>query len=113
MSALSAVDLDGGFVAVASVDDVPPGWVLKTRVGAREIAVANHEGSFFAMDNACTHAGGPLGNNRLQDGCHLECPWHGATFDVRSGEVQSGPARKPVRTYQVKLEDGVVFVALE
>jgi nitrite reductase/ring-hydroxylating ferredoxin subunit len=100
------------FVQVAAVSDVPPGWVLKVRVGSREIALANCEGSISAIDNACSHAGGPLGDNRLKDGCYLECPWHNAVFDARTGEVTRGPARKGVRTYPVTVHDGAVFVAL-
>ena len=101
------------FVKVAAVTDVPPGWVLKVRVGSREIALANAEGTFHAMDNACSHAGGPLGDNRLKEGCYLECPWHNTVFDARTGEVLRGPGRKPVKTYRVAVQDGTVFVALD
>jgi 3-phenylpropionate/trans-cinnamate dioxygenase ferredoxin component len=99
-------------VQVASVEDVPPGWVLKVRVGSREIALANCEGTFTAMENACTHAGGPLGDNRLHEGCYLECPWHNAVFDARTGDVVRGPARKAAKLYPVTVQDGTVFVAL-
>ena len=100
-------------VQVAAVTDVPPGWVLKVRVGSREIALANSEGTFYAMDNACSHAGGPLGDNRLKEGCYLECPWHNSVFDARTGDALRGPARKPVRMYHVAVQDGTVFVALD
>ncbi|HEY8200271.1 MAG TPA: Rieske (2Fe-2S) protein [Actinomycetota bacterium] len=99
-------------VRIAAVTDVPPGWVLKVRVGSREIALANSGGTFTAMDNACTHAGGPLGDNRLHEGCYLECPWHNAVFDARTGDVVRGPARKAARLYPVTVQDGTVFVAL-
>jgi 3-phenylpropionate/trans-cinnamate dioxygenase ferredoxin subunit len=100
------------YFAVAHTADIPPGWVLKVQVGSREVALANCDGTFTALDNFCTHAGGPLGNSRLSDGCRLECSWHGAQFDARSGEVVSGPARKPLRKYTVKVLDGTVYVAL-
>lgn len=112
MARLPPADVGSGFVAVARVDDVPPGWVLKARIGAREVAVANCAGRFYALENACPHAGGPLGDNRLQDGCLLECPWHGALFDARTGEVRRGPARKPVKTYEVQVSDGTLFVVV-
>jgi nitrite reductase/ring-hydroxylating ferredoxin subunit len=101
------------YVAVASVNDVPPGWVLRVTVAQRELAVANEDGTFYAIDNACSHSAGPLGDNRLHNGCLVECPWHNAVFDVRTGEVVRGPARKPQRTYPVKVEDGTVFVSLD
>jgi nitrite reductase/ring-hydroxylating ferredoxin subunit len=102
-----------GLVAVAGVDDVPPGWVLKTRLGSQEIALANCGGTFHALENSCTHAGGPLGDNRLKEACSLECPWHNSVFDVRTGEAVRGPARKPLKKYEVVVDDGTVFVAVD
>ena len=101
-----------GMVAVARVADVPAGWVLKVNVRNKEIAIANCEGTLHAMDNACSHATGPLGDNRLLEGCALECPWHGSLFDARTGEVLRGPARKAVKRYGVVVDDGVVYVDL-
>lgn len=100
------------YVAVAAADDVPPGWAIRVRIGSRTLAVANHEGTFYAMDDACSHAAGPLGDNRIVSGCLLECPWHGARFDVRSGEVERGPARKAQKTFEARVEEGTVFVRL-
>jgi nitrite reductase/ring-hydroxylating ferredoxin subunit len=99
------------FVAVARLSDVPAGWVLKVRVGPHELALANCDGTVHALANACTHAGGPLGDSRLQEGCLLECPWHGAAFDARTGQPRRGPARKPLRPYPVKIENDVILVA--
>jgi nitrite reductase/ring-hydroxylating ferredoxin subunit len=99
-------------VQVAALADVPLGWVLKVRVGSRELAVAHHEDGVSAMENACTHAGGPLGDTRLKEGCFVECPWHNSVFDIRTGAVVRGPARKEVKLYDVTIEDGKVFVAL-
>ena len=101
------------FVEVASLADVPPGWVRKVRAGAREIALANCDGNLFAIDNACPHAGGPLGDSRLKDGCYVECPWHNSVFEARTGEALRGPARKPVKTYPVTVQDGTIFVAVD
>jgi nitrite reductase/ring-hydroxylating ferredoxin subunit len=103
----------GRLVAAASVGDVPPGWVLKVCVDNREIAVANTSGTFTALENACTHAGGPLGDNRLKEGCYIECPWHNSVFDARTGDVVRGPARKAVKMYDTKVLDGIVYVAMD
>lgn len=102
-----------GFFAVARTGDVPSGWVLRTSAGGRDIALSNKDGEFYALDNSCTHAGGPLAPNRLSPACTLECPWHAAVFDARSGEVISGPAVKPAKTYPVEVHDGTVYVSVD
>ena len=99
-------------VRLASVADVPLGWVLKVRVGSREVALAHTEDGLSAMENSCTHAGGPLGDTRLKEGCFVECPWHNSVFDVRTGAVVRGPARKEIKVYDVTVQGGDVFVAL-
>jgi nitrite reductase/ring-hydroxylating ferredoxin subunit len=98
----------------------PPPWATCRPAGAqglcrqpREIAVANTSGTFTALENACTHAGGPLGDNRLKEGCYIECPWHNSVFDARTGDVVRGPARKAVKMYDTKVLDGIVYVAMD
>ncbi|CAN5740854.1 hypothetical protein BH23ACT12_BH23ACT12_15280 [soil metagenome] len=110
MSPLSA---PAGFFAVASVGDVPSGWVLRTSAGGRDIALSNIDGVFYALDNSCTHAGGPLAPNHLSPACTLECPWHNAVFDARNGEVIAGPARKSAKTYPVQVHDEMVYVSVD
>ncbi|MGQ0679305.1 MAG: Rieske (2Fe-2S) protein [Actinomycetota bacterium] len=102
-----------GFFRAASVADVPSGWVLRVAAGGRDLALANREGTFFAVENSCTHAAGPLADGRLRPDCLLECSWHNSLFDARTGEVVRGPARKPVKTYQVQVEEGMVYVKVE
>ena len=99
-------------VQVAALSDVPLGWVLKVRLGSRELAVARNEDGIFVVDNACTHAGGPVGDTRLREGCFVECPWHNSVFDVRTGAVVRGPARKELKAYDVTVQDGKIFVSL-
>ncbi|MGH2717090.1 MAG: Rieske (2Fe-2S) protein [Actinomycetota bacterium] len=103
----------GRLVRAASLDEIPPGWVLKVKVENRELALANVGGTVRALDNACTHAGGPLGDNRLHEGCFLECPWHNTVFDARTGEVVRGPARKAVKSYEVTVLEGSVYVSVD
>jgi nitrite reductase/ring-hydroxylating ferredoxin subunit len=99
-----------GFQTVARVDDVPPGAVRVVRVGEREVALARVGDAFYAMQPTCIHLGGPLGEGRLEDHV-LSCPWHGWQYDVRSGENEFDRAIQ-LETYEVRVEDGEVKVAL-
>jgi 3-phenylpropionate/trans-cinnamate dioxygenase ferredoxin subunit len=99
------------FVNLAEIDDVAPGQVKVYEAQGRRIALCNVEGTFYAIDDVCTHDGGPLDQGELQ-GYQIECPRHGARFDVRSGRVLALPAVMPVRSYPVRVEDGVVKVGL-
>jgi nitrite reductase/ring-hydroxylating ferredoxin subunit len=53
-----------------------------------------------------------VGDTRLKESCFVECPWHNSVFDVRTGAVVRGPARKELKTYEVTVQDGKIFVAL-
>jgi nitrite reductase (NADH) small subunit/3-phenylpropionate/trans-cinnamate dioxygenase ferredoxin subunit len=78
------------FVTVAKTSEVPPGTGCIVDVQGIWIALFNVEGTFYAIDNTCPHAGGPLGEGRL-DGTIVECPWHSWKFDVTSGERVGNP----------------------
>jgi len=80
-----------GFVKVAEIQDVPAGQRKKVNVGGKHIALFNIEGTYYAIDDTCTHKGGPLLEGEIQ-GSNLTCPWHGAIFDVKTGEVLRPPA---------------------
>lgn len=99
------------FVRVAEASDVASGKVKVCEVQGRRIALCNVDGTFHAIDDVCTHDGGPLGEGDL-DGHQIECPRHGARFDVRTGRALTLPAVAAVRSYPVLVEDGVVKVGL-
>jgi 3-phenylpropionate/trans-cinnamate dioxygenase ferredoxin component len=92
---------------VCTVSDLPPGGVK--RIDDPPIAVFNVEGSFFAISNICTHAEGLLSEGTIE-GEIVECPLHGATFDLRSGEALTPPAVEPVRTYPVIRQGDEIYV---
>ena len=92
--------------------DVPPGSVKVAEIDGRRIAVCNVDGEYYAVDDVCTHDGGPLGSGKLCDG-QIECPRHGARFDVRSGRAVVLPAVLPIRTYALEVAGGEVRVSLE
>ena len=98
------------FHEVARLEDIAPGELLRVEVGAHLVCLANVAGVVYAVDDDCTHTGGPLDDGEL-DGCVLTCPIHLARFDVRDGGVVRGPAREPLQTYRVRVEGGRIFVA--
>ena len=104
--------MSDGFRPVARASDIPPGEVAVVEVDGRSIALGHTaDGRWGAIDNVCTHDGGTLGEGELEDAC-VECPRHGARFDLFSGEVRAMPAVFPVNAYPVRVVDGEVFVDL-
>ena len=99
------------FVKVTVLEELPPGGKKLTEVEGRAIAVFNVAGSFYAIDDVCTHDGGPLAEGDL-DGCEIRCPRHGAKFDVKTGKALCFPAFEPVTTHRVEVRAGGVYVAL-
>jgi 3-phenylpropionate/trans-cinnamate dioxygenase ferredoxin component len=93
----------GDFVKVAQVADIPPGQGRLVEAGGRSIALFNCAGTFYAVDDTCTHAEASLSEGYLQ-GTEVECPLHGARFDLRTGAAVWSPAFRPVATYAVRLE---------
>lgn len=100
-----------GYERVASLAELPPGALKAVRAGAGALALAicNVEGEIFAVEDNCSHQHYPLSRGELEDEI-LTCDWHGARFDVRSGEVLSLPAVRPVRTFEVRVEGEDVYV---
>jgi nitrite reductase/ring-hydroxylating ferredoxin subunit/uncharacterized membrane protein len=80
------------------------------RIGDRRYALARTERGYVAFDDRCTHKGGPLSDGTLACGT-VQCPWHGSQFDVHTGSVQSGPAKESIRSYEVTMRDGRLFLA--
>lgn len=95
-----------------NVSNIPPGRVGVFFVGDREIAVCNVDGEFFAIDNICTHDGGSLDQGELE-GNEIECPRHGARFDVTTGAAIQLPAFEPVESYPVRIEGDTIVVEVE
>ena len=97
------------FLKVATTDEVPPGRAKLIEVGGNEIALFNIGGSYHAIDNSCTHVGGPLCEGEIA-GAEVTCPWHGAVFDVTSGQVLGPPAASNVNRYSVRVEGADIEV---
>jgi 3-phenylpropionate/trans-cinnamate dioxygenase ferredoxin subunit len=99
------------FVSVCKVDDLPEGVRKVVDIDERFILVFHVDGQFYAIDDMCTHDGGPLGDGFL-DGFTIACPRHGAKFDIRDGRVLCMPAVCGTPSHEVKIEGGQVFVKI-
>ena len=92
----------GDYVKVAQASEIEPNHGKLVEMQGKKIALFNVDGKFHAIDNSCTHCGGPLSQGELE-GDEITCPWHGAKFRISSGEVLSPPARQGVHSYRVRV----------
>ena len=99
-------------VQCAQVDELSPGQGKAVEVDGRSIALFNVDGTFYAIDNTCTHVGGPLGDGTLV-GNEVTCPLHGAQFNVATGKVLGPPARNDVKSYVVRVDGSDVLIELD
>lgn len=97
------------FTTVAKAADTAPGTITSVEVAGKRIALCNVNGRYYAIDDVCTHDGAPLDQGELQDNL-VECPRHGAKFDVTTGRAVVLPAVRPVQTYPVQVEGDNVQV---
>ncbi len=93
----------GTFRGAAKTMDLEPGTATLVEIDGKEIALFNIDGKFYAIDNTCTHQGGPLAEGGIE-GDVVTCPWHGATYNVKTGEVLGPPAPRGVASYNVRVE---------
>ena len=99
------------WVKVAKASEIPPGGRTIVEVDGNFIAVFNVGGQYYSIEDVCTHDGGPVAEGEI-DGYAIECPRHGARFDIRDGKVLSFPAVVPVPWYEVKVEGDDILVDL-
>ena len=95
---------------VASRSDIPPGSGKVVQAGGKTIAVFNCDGQFYAVDNACKHRGGPLGEGTVS-GTSVTCPWHGWEYDVTTGACQMD-ASITVQAFPVTVQGDDVLVTV-
>lgn len=91
--------------------DLAPGAAKTVTIDGKAVALMNVNGVFYAMDNACAHRGGPLGEG-VVDGEAIVCPWHGWQYDVKTGQCLTNPNAK-VTCYAVKQEGDHLLVTIE
>lgn len=96
------------WVRVCATNELLPGEFQVAWDGDTAIAVFNIDGDLYALEDVCTHDGGELAGGPIE-GFEIECPRHGARFDLRTGEALCAPAYLPTAKFPVKIEDGAVW----
>jgi 3-phenylpropionate/trans-cinnamate dioxygenase ferredoxin subunit len=99
------------YVAVATRAELPNGARKIVEIDGKAIAVFNIAGAYYAIADVCSHDDGPVAEGEL-DGNEIECPRHGARFDVRTGKVLSFPAIVDIPAYPVKVEGEEILIGL-
>jgi len=94
----------GEFVKVAKTGDIPAEQGKAVFVDGKQVAVFNVDGTYYAIGDACTHQGAPLSGGHVA-GKAVTCSWHGAKFDITTGEALSRVAFTPVRCYNVRVAE--------
>lgn len=97
------------FVKVANTDEILPGQAKLIDLAGNEIALFNIGGEFHAIDNSCTHVGGPLCEGEIS-GSEVICPWHGAAFDITTGQAVGPPAIEAVNHYNLRIDGGNIEI---
>lgn len=87
--------------------------IRQVELDAREpIAIYNLDGEYFATDDTCTHGNASMAEGDI-DGSEVYCPFHMGAFDIRTGEATVAPCSVPLKTYEVVIEDGYLFILME
>ena len=104
--------MSGTFVTVAMVQEIPAGKFQPVAVEGKRLLICHAETGFYAIDDTCTHDDGPLADGWLE-GTAIECPRHGARFDVTTGKVLCLPAAVPINSYRVRVVGDEVQVNVQ
>jgi nitrite reductase/ring-hydroxylating ferredoxin subunit/uncharacterized membrane protein len=102
-------DLPGEWTATDPASAWSDGSPRRVDAGGVPVVVVRDGDIWYGLEARCTHAGGPLDEGEVRDGC-VECPWHGSRFRLRDGSVARGPAFAPEPVAEVRVHDGVVEV---
>ena len=99
------------YIAVCKLEEIPDRGGKMVEIDGLEIALFRIGDQVYALDNECTHAGGPLAEGEIE-GEEVICPWHEARFNLKTGKATAPPAFADVQTYPVRVRDGQVEVGL-
>jgi len=95
---------------VADLKDIPPGKSACVAFGGEKVALFNVKGVVHALADTCSHRGGPLSEGELED-ASVTCPWHGASFDLKTGSALGPPATQGVKRYRVTMKGNDILLS--
>ncbi len=99
-------------VVVGKTSEVQDGKLMHITAGGKEIVVTKLDGNYYAMDNVCSHAGANLHEGELNNN-ELTCPWHGARWDIKTGNLISFPQKlKPLQSHEISIEKDTLYVEI-
>lgn len=98
------------FIKVAKLDEIPLNGAKLVEVDDVRVALFNLDGEIYAIEDVCTHDGGPLVEGEIVDGDQVKCPRHGARFDIRTGAALCFPAFEATASYEVQIEGDDVLI---
>lgn len=101
----------GDWSSVCPSAEILDGQILRVEINSIVIALAKSDGSFFAVQEFCTHRFGPLSEGSIQDG-KVVCPWHRSCFELKTGKVTAGPAKVDLKSYEVEERGGLVWIKI-
>jgi len=101
----------GKFIEVAKKSEIADQSAKCVEIEGKRIALFNLGGMFYAIDDTCAHEGGPLSEGDIE-GEEIECPWHGARYNIKSGAVTAPPAPTGVTKYNVRLTGDAIEIEL-
>jgi nitrite reductase/ring-hydroxylating ferredoxin subunit len=96
---------------VADIQDLPPGKSVCVEFGGEKVALFNVNGVVYAIANTCAHRGGPLSEGEVEETA-VTCPWHGASFDLKTGAALGPPATQGVKRYQVTVKGNDISLSV-
>ncbi|MFT4721894.1 MAG: 3-phenylpropionate/trans-cinnamate dioxygenase ferredoxin subunit [Candidatus Azotimanducaceae bacterium] len=98
-----------GFYVVAATSEIQEDGQMFVELDGEDILLVKHGGQYHAVAYLCSHAEFSLEGGSLHNGC-ITCPYHGAEFSLTTGEALAAPAYEPIKTYPVRVADGVISV---
>lgn len=98
------------FIPVLPLADLAEGAAVPTDLGGEAVLLCMDEGVVYAIENRCSHLSEPLASGKIKWGC-IACPIHGARFDLATGKALSGPAKRAIRSFAVRIRDGMIEIA--